>query len=145
MYQEVDISRKVCSLFLFENLAVFLSNSKGIRTYAPGWKSPTEALFQSIKSYQNRWGIFLHGTQNVRINDALIAHHEKGGVLYFGNGNANIIEDSRRKKNLTTTPAISPFQIFGLDSCLTMISKHGRSPKNMTVENFMNFFNSLTQ
>lgn len=89
-----DVNPRVLPLYTFRENTSHSNSDMGIRTYAPGWKSPTEALFQSIKSYQNRWGIFLHGTQNVRINDALIAHHEKGGVLYFGNGNANIIEDS---------------------------------------------------
>ena len=101
--RQVSAYAQLQTFFLFENDnsvflkyldVVFLLNSKGMRTYAPGWQPPTEALFQSIKSYQNRDGVFIHGTRNLRINDAFIARNANNGVVYFGNGNNNIIEDS---------------------------------------------------
>lgn len=89
-----DVDPRTLPLYTFKENTAHSNNDMGIRTYSPGWLPPTEALFQSIKSYQNKHGIFIHGTRNLRVVDAIIGKQEEKGVLYFGNGVGNVLEDS---------------------------------------------------
>lgn len=96
---------KHLSLGTFKDNTAHSNGDVGIRTYAPGFMPPDEALFEGIRSYYNRGadvgGLFIHGTRNVKVKDAFFAHNKNPAVhyppphvLYFGNGEGNSIEGS---------------------------------------------------
>jgi len=81
------------SLGIFKDNTAHSNKAKGVTTYAPGYCPPTEALFEGITSYQNNHGLLIHGTCRVRVKGAFFGFNNNG-ILYFGNGSNNRIEDS---------------------------------------------------
>lgn len=83
---------KKSPLYTFRNNISHSNGDMGIRTYAPGFQPPTPAFFESIKCYQNRNNLFIHGTSNLKVVNSFFANGN--GILYFGNGGGNFIENS---------------------------------------------------
>mmetsp|Transcript_7650 Transcript_7650/g.10558 ORF Transcript_7650/g.10558 Transcript_7650/m.10558 type:complete len:1025 (+) Transcript_7650:187-3261(+) len=85
---------KVLPLHTFKDNTAHSNHNHGMTTYFLGYRPHSEALFEGITSYQNRNGLMLHGTSNVRVKDAFFGMNTGSGVLYFGNFITNIIENS---------------------------------------------------
>ena len=89
------IDPRYLSLGTFKDNTAHSNLDTGIRTYAPGFSPPVEALFEGIRMYHNgrTAGLFIHGTKRLRVKDAFFAYNEKS-ILYFGNGAENYIDSS---------------------------------------------------
>lgn len=68
----------------------------GVRTYFPGWKPSELSVIEGLKAYKNsNVGIFIHGTGNVVVKNALLADNWDCVRHNLHNSHPNFVEDSR--------------------------------------------------
>lgn len=88
---ETNGSPRYYPLYTFDGMVTHNNNGNGLITYRPGWRNPSEAVFNGFRSFGNNQAANLHGTCRIKIKNGVL----KGTVMVEGNRpGSNILEDT---------------------------------------------------
>ena len=91
---ETNGAARYYGLYTFDGNVMHNNNREGLITYRPGWRNPSLAVFNDLKTYKNGGaGFDLHGTCRIKVKNGIIGAN---GVNVMGNRpGSNILEDTQ--------------------------------------------------
>ena len=91
---ETNGAARYYGLYTFDGNVMHNNKREGLITYRPGWRNPSLAVFNDLKTYKNGGaGFDLHGTCRINVKNGIIGAN---GVNVMGNRpGSNILEDTQ--------------------------------------------------